>query len=78
MNLTQHTIAASELREGDYLTGLDNGYVIDVDDEHDVTEGRYNARLGEGLLLITYNTSDGDENYLLISPGENVLVGRDA
>lgn len=77
MNMTQHTIEASELREGDYLIGLDNGYVFDIDADHSISEGRYNAELGHGLLLVTYHTQNGDENYLLISPESDVLVGRD-
>lgn len=66
-----------KVRQGDYLTGLDNGYVIEVDHDPVMSSyaghGQY-ARIGDGLVLVTFNDADGGEGYLLAAPDMPVTV----
>lgn len=58
---------ASELESGDYLTGLDNGYVVEVgDNETPHMDGRYVIDRGDGLVSITFHTAQGEEGELIV------------
>jgi hypothetical protein len=61
-------IAANHVRNGDFLPGIDDGYVIDVQTT-DVTNftGRHNTSLGV-KTVITFNDNDGEEDYLIMNP----------
>jgi hypothetical protein len=75
--MTTIKIAASEIREGDYIPGLDNGYVVE-DPEHDPDfRDRYNMGLGRGKVCITFNTAEEDEAYLLCPPDMPVTINRE-
>ena len=76
MNGTQIQVRANQVREGDFLPGLDNGYVIEVEQtECSSFSGRYNVSLGE-LVVLTFNTSDGDEGYALLPEDAQVTITR--
>lgn len=55
------TIPANLVREGDFIVGLDNGYVIDVES------------LGV-TTVITFNDAEGYENYLILRSDHPVDV----
>lgn len=73
-------LTASEVQVGDYLVGLGDGYVIDVD--HDVEVGnfdvsdRYNSIIGDGFTVITFNDQEGCESYVILAPANEVEVQR--
>lgn len=54
--LADGVVQASEIEEGHFLTGLDNGYVIEVEEV-----GHYDDE-----VKITFNTADGGEGYLTV------------
>lgn len=67
-------IAADLVREGDFLPGIDNGYVIDVETtECRAFNGTYNVSLGL-MTAITFNDAAGDECYLLMPPSSEIEV----
>lgn len=74
--MAEFNIPAEEVQEGDFLLGLDHGYVFEIEEDHDL-RGDYNCSFGKGLILITYHTAQGDENYALLSPESLVRVGRE-
>jgi len=74
--MTTTKIKASELREGHSIPALDNFYVVEVEDNFDLGTGRFNVRVGEGLLFITGHDAEGEENYLLLSPESTVEVSE--
>lgn len=70
-------VAARKVRAGDYLTGLDNGYVIEVEHEPEIANhqlGGVYARLGDGMVMLTFNTAEGDEGYVIAPPETPVTV----
>jgi hypothetical protein len=70
-------VTASEVQEGDFLPGLDNGYVFqEPETDHDLRDGRYNTAVGRGLALISFHDQNGDECYLLAPPDMTVTVTR--
>jgi len=65
-------IPASALREGHSIPGLD-AYVIEVEEgngylSYPSTSYGMAAAMPQDTLLITFNDSQGDENYILLSP----------
>lgn len=71
-------MTVAEICNGDMITALGNGYVIDVDDDHEVVSGRHGAHLGAHLRLITMNDDHGDEFYLLAPKDLEVEITRTA
>jgi hypothetical protein len=72
------TIPASQVREGDFLPGLDNGYVY-ADPSTDVpgtTDGRFYFTRGEGFLSIGFHTAQGEEAELIVPADMPVTVQR--
>lgn len=74
-------IPANELREGDFLPGLDNGYVVEVEENngylsYPMTSGGYSAAMPDDTVLITFHDAEGNENYLLLAPSCDVEVKR--
>lgn len=68
------TIPANLVREGDFIVGLDNGYVIDVEtDEVSNPTGRFAESLGV-MTVITFNDAEGYENYLILRSDHPVDV----
>ena len=77
------TIQARDLQphtdtvEGDFIVGLDNGYVVEVDFDTDyISLGRLSGRLPDDMVLITYHDQDGEENYLILREEHPVTVER--
>lgn len=80
-------ITAKDLRshdvdgEGDMLVGLDNGYVVEVEEGNgylsypSIGYGM-NAAMPDDTLLITFHDSEGNESYLLCPPDLMVEVSR--
>lgn len=64
-----------QIRIGDFIPGLDNAYVIEVEEQECAsfdTHG-YHPLLGT-FIVVTYNDAEGDEGYLLLTPGTKVEV----
>jgi hypothetical protein len=72
------TVPAAEVQEGDYLPGLDNGYVFedpeDADDKVSLSDGRFSFGVGDGMTLVSFHTADGDEAYLVVPSDMPVTV----
>lgn len=68
-------VAADQVEEDDFLPGLDNGYVVDVEEGPDL-RGDYNTRFAGEHVLITFHDADGNENYLLLLPEHEIEVAR--
>lgn len=68
-------IAADEVREGDFLPALDNGYVFEVDSDPDV-RGDYNVNIFDGMLMICFHDQGGNENYLVVYAETEIEVER--
>lgn len=69
-------VPVEEIEEGDFLPGLEMGYVFDIDTDPDL-RGDYNVNIADGMYLISFHDTSGDENYLLLYPGVMVEVQRD-
>lgn len=68
-------VDANQIRVGDFIPGLDNAYVIEVEEQECAsfeTHG-YHPLLGT-FIVVTYNDAEGDEGYLLLTPGTKVAV----
>ena len=75
-------VQAQTVQEGDFLPGLDNGYVFQDAEENDgyfEYPGGYGNRgaMSEDTVLITFHNSNGDECYLLLPGDTQVEVTRD-
>lgn len=75
----RETIEVSELRAGDMLPGVGNGYVFEVEHEEGVnsfsTRG-YDTYLGE-FTVVTFHDAEGDENYMILNPNGFIEVERE-
>ena len=71
-------IEARFIREGDFLPGLDNGYVFEDPEENpSLTYGRYNASLsGDGIVMVGFHTAEGEEAHLVCPDNMPVTVER--
>lgn len=74
---TTEKVMASEVTEGDFLPGLDNGYVVEVEEgngylSYPLTSTGTIAAMPEDTILITFHDADGNECYLLL-PGESMI-----
>jgi hypothetical protein len=65
---TTITVPAEEVKVGDMIPGLDNGYVFDTDDTSD----------RDGYMEITFHDADGEECYLTVPPNMPMTVTREA
>jgi hypothetical protein len=66
-------IPASELREGHMLPGVDNGYVFEVETgngylSYPSTGYGMATAMPDDTILVSFHDSEGNENYLLLSP----------
>lgn len=61
---------------GDFLVGVDNGYVVEVTIDPDFGFGEYNTRLPDGTVYIMFHTSEGDEGHLILPPDVPITVTR--
>jgi len=77
---------ASEVRShsddgtGDFLPGLDNGYVVEVEENDGYFSypggGRVTAAMPDDTVLITFHDAQGDECYLLMPGDSQIQVER--
>ena len=75
------TILVSDLRPGHTLTGLDNGYVVEVEEQDgylSVPTGRHNVALPDDTVCVTFHDPDGNEVYLLAPGNMSVSVANEA
>lgn len=63
-------VAAGKVREGDFLLGLDNGYVY----EEPTGENYWSER--HDRVRISFHDFEGNENEAILQPNVPVLVGR--
>lgn len=78
---TEIKMQASAVREGDFLPGLDHGYVVEVETGNGYlsypASGYGNATaMPEDTLIITFHDANGNENYLLADPDLVLTVAR--
>lgn len=71
-------VQADAVEEGDFLPGLDNGYVVEVDENNGYlsyprTGYGASAAMPMDTVLITFHDADGEECYLML-PGESMLT----
>jgi hypothetical protein len=75
-------VPASEVREGDFLPGLDNGYVFQDPEENNgylsypTTGYGIATAMPEDTLLISFHTAEGEEAYLLVPSDMPLTVER--
>jgi len=60
------TIEAHEVGEGNFLPGLDNGYVVEVERVDGITlqDHRYAVWHSGDFMKFTFHTAEGEEAYL--------------
>lgn len=80
MTATLEVVSVDSVREGDFLSDLDNGYVVEVDLDPEVSlrVSNYAVEFARGLVMITFHDSLGEENYLFMAPDTCITVRRDA
>lgn len=77
------TVPASQVQPGDFLPGLDNGYVMEVSDNSDgylsasTGYSRYTTALPGDTVAVTFHTAEGEEAYLFLPADTPVTVKRD-
>lgn len=65
----EKTVKAKKVKEGDFLLGLDNGYVVDIESsESTYSDGR----------RFTFHTAEGEEAYLDVPSDMPILIAREA
>lgn len=74
-------ITANDVVEGDFLTGLGNGYVVEVEEgngylSYPRTGSGMSVGMPEDTLIITFHDAEGEENFLLASPNLELEVRR--
>lgn len=76
------TITASEIQPGDFIPGLGDAYVFDVETNeagylsYPRTDGGYDAAMPEDTIVVTFHDHAGNENYMILDPGCRVEVQR--
>lgn len=76
-------VSADGVETGDFLPGLDMGYVIDVENNSSgyfsyPGLNRYPAAMPDDTILITFHDSQGEECYLLVPGDFTITVSRDS
>lgn len=69
-------VRLKDIEEGDFLTGLDNGYVVDVDSAANVSLGLWSAAPYD-YLKITFHDAEGEEQYLIGAPNTRLSAFRE-
>lgn len=74
-------IEASKVREGDFLTGLDNGYVYKTEDNESgylsyPGYSRYGVAMPEDTVLISFHDAEGQECFLLLPGDFEIEISR--
>jgi hypothetical protein len=79
-NYDELQVTALNINEGDYLPGISNGYVVEVEENNGYTSypnDRYNAAVPSDTIIVTFHNEQGDEGYLLLPPDTRVTVLRE-
>lgn len=73
-------VQVRDVQEGDFLTGLDNGYVVEVEPDPPVsfTYSRMATALSGDNVMLTFHTAQGDEAYLIAPEDMPVRVRRES
>jgi hypothetical protein len=71
-------VSASEVREGDFIPGLDNAYVFEAETNtgymsYPRNGYGYDAAMPVDTRLISFHDADGEECYLML-PGDSQLT----
>lgn len=71
-------VQADAVQEGDFIPGLDNGYVFEVEENqgwlsYPRTVPGQGAAMPSDTVMISYHDADGEECYLLL-PAESMLT----
>lgn len=78
--MTTQWVNAEEVKVGDFLPGLSNGYVFEdpepASDSLSFFSGFTPVRPDESLVLISFHDEQGDENYLILRSDFQVQVNR--
>lgn len=74
-------IQADAVMEGDFIPGLDNGYVFEVEENNGYlsypsASGGYSSAMPEDTVLIGYHDSSGEECYLLLPGSSHLTIER--
>jgi len=71
--------AHSDDQTGDFLAGLDNGYVVEAErvDYIVAQDSGYSVRLDGDFMRFTFHTADGDEASLTGPADMPITVKRD-
>jgi hypothetical protein len=70
--MIEQKMQARFVKEGDFLPGLDNGYVFEDPERnrgwlsYPRPAGGYSSAMPEDTIVIGYHDADGDECYLLL------------
>jgi hypothetical protein len=75
-------VQADEVQEGYFLTDLDNGYVVEVEEgggylSYPQTSYGQSVAMPDDTVVITFHDANGNENYLLLHPEHPLNVKRD-
>lgn len=79
---TRLWVEAKDVKTGDFLPGLDNGYVFQDPETgggyltYPSTGSGYDVAMPDNTVVITYHDSQGDECYLILPPESVVQVER--
>lgn len=66
---------ASDVEEKDFLPGIGDAYVFDVDYNADF-RNEYNVSITQGMVVITVHNHEGDEDTLILSPTTQITIRR--
>jgi len=73
--------AHTDNTNGDYLVGLGDGYVVEV--EHDVEVTDFDANnyrnsgiIGQGFTVISFDDAEGVTCYLICTPATEIEIQR--
>ena len=76
-------IKASQVKEGDFLPGLDNGFVIRDPARNEgylaypLPRGGTEVAMPSDTVVITFHDADGEECYLLLPADSRLTVSHD-
>lgn len=68
-------VKAHEVEDGDFIPGLDNAYVFEVDFSGDLRT-QDNVSVTSGMVTITAHDQNGDEITLILPPESRLTISR--
>lgn len=81
-NFNEIEVTALNINEGDYLPGISNGYVVEVETgngylDYPRTGYGSSGAMPDDTIIVTFHNDQGDEGYLLLPPDTRVTVLRE-